>query len=214
MVPFTPPTFKLEAFHCPHCNAYATHHWTSVIYVTDGGRGTLTDENMWRVACRHCSNLMIWYKGEMVYPDTTGVPLPNPDLPEDIKADYREAASILSKSPRGSAALLRLAIQKLCIHLGGKGKSIDDDIKALVKAVLPEEIQQALDIVRVVGNEAVHPGQIDLNDDRELAVSLFGLVNYIAEDRISRPNRVSALYAGLPQSRLDAIARRDGKGAT
>jgi len=34
-------------------------------------------------------------------------------------------------------------------------------------------ILQSLDIVRVIGNESVHPGVIDLKDDRHTALRLF-----------------------------------------
>ncbi|WP_424033423.1 DUF4145 domain-containing protein [Methylocella sp.] len=49
-------------------------------------------------------------------------------------------------------------MQKLCVELGEKGKNIDDDIANLVKKGLSPELQQALDILRVIGNEAVHHG--------------------------------------------------------
>jgi hypothetical protein len=42
------------------------------------------------------------------------------------------------------------------------------DIGELVKAGLPLEIQQSLDIVRVVGNNQVHPGILDVRDDPEM----------------------------------------------
>ena len=69
----------------------------------------------------------------MVYPAKSTAPLANPDMPEEIKADYNEARDILQRSPRGAAALLRLAIQKLCIHVGESGKNPNDDIASLVK---------------------------------------------------------------------------------
>ena len=103
----------------------------------------------------------------MVYPIAATAPLPNPDLPADIKADYEEARGIASLSPRGAAALLRLAIQKLCKDLAESGENINADTKSLVNKGLSVQVQQALDVVRVTGSNAVHPGQIDLQDDPE-----------------------------------------------
>jgi len=130
-------------------------------------------------------------------------------MPEDIRADFNEAREIFFLSPRGAAALLRLAVQKLCIVLGESGKNINDDIASLVKKGLSVQIQQALDIVRVIGNDAVHPGQIDLNDDPATAESLFELVNLIIEEKISEPKRLKEMYDKLPATKRDAIAKRD-----
>jgi hypothetical protein len=66
-----------------------------------------------------------------------------------------------------------------------------------------------LDTVRVIGNNAVHPGQIDLNDTSEVAASLFRLVNAIVEQMITHPKQVAELYGSLPAAALEAIERRD-----
>lgn len=145
----------------------------------------------------------------MIFPDTGGAPMPNNDLPEEIKADYEEARTILNKSPRGAAALLRLCIQKLCKDLGESGKDINKDIGNLVKKGLPIKVQQSLDIVRVIGNDAVHPGQMDLKDDVETATKLFVLTNFIAEVMITQPKEVEKLFNSLPKNKLDGIADRD-----
>ena len=79
----------------------------------------------------------------------------------------------------------------------------------LVQKGLPAELQQALDIVRVTGNHAVHPGLMDLNDDREMVGGLFALVNTVAEEMISRPKAIREMYAKLPQQDRDKIAKRD-----
>lgn len=149
--------------------------------------------------------------GTMVVPDMEGVPYPNDDLIDDIKEDYMEARSVLSRSPRGAAALLRLALQKLCKQLGEGGKDINSDIANLVKKGLRPSIQKALDIVRVTGNESVHPGVLDMKDNRGVALKLFELINLIADVMISEPKRVDELYETVvPDEKKKAIAGRDG----
>lgn len=145
----------------------------------------------------------------MIYPDASGILPPNPDLNQDIQDDYMEARAIVNKSPRGASALLRLCIQKLCQQLGEPGKNINDDISALVKKELPATMQKALDIVRVIGNNAVHPGQIDLKDDKETANKLFELVNLIAQVMITQPKEIDRLYGTLPETARNAIEDRD-----
>ncbi|SEJ16147.1 protein of unknown function [Cyclobacterium xiamenense] len=200
------PKFKGKAFHCPHCGAYAHQLWFTAHYEE---RGIFELPIIQFAFCTHCDKLSIWYDKNMVYPAVSNAPLPNKDLPEEIRDDYLEARSILNQSPRGSAALLRLVIQKICIHLGEKG-NINADISNLVKKGLPKEIQQSLDFVRVVGNNAVHPGKMDIKDNREIAVNLFELVNFIADRMITQPKRIQNLYNSLPISQTESISKRDG----
>ena len=167
-------------------------------------------DNLWVSKCFECDAIAIWARDKMIWPRAGSAPLANPDLPGDVRVDYDEASTILDSSPRGAAALLRLAIQKLCVHLEEPGKHLDTDIASLVKKGLDVKVQRALDIVRVVGNNAVHPGQLDLKDDRDTAERLFRLVNLIAEKMISEKRHIDEMYASLPQSALDAIEKRDG----
>ena len=106
--------------------------------------------------CYHCGKIAVWVHDRLLFPVTKFGVLPNPDLPEEILHDFEEAREIVNSFPRGAAALLRLCVQKLCIHLGEKGKSIDEDIVSLVKKGLNPLVKRSLDIVRVIGNEAVH----------------------------------------------------------
>jgi hypothetical protein len=146
----------------------------------------------------------------MVYPSQTKKgPASHPASPADIAKDYEEARSIAAQSPRGAAALLRLIVQKLCAELGEDASNLNGAIGNLVRKGLPAEIQQALDVVRVVGNNAVHPGQIASSDVEDVADQLFELVNLIVEDRIARPARIKALYDKLPDGAKAAIAKRD-----
>lgn len=205
---YTPPEYKLTAFNCPFCNAYANQIWFDSGYY-DNGFQWFNNGNV--CFCSHCKKFTVWYQSKMIYPDFEGVQPPNQDLSEDIKFDYQEAASILQKSPRGSATLLRLAIQKLCKELGEDGKNINNDIKNLVAKGLPLAVQKSLDIVRVIGNEAVHPGQIDISDDIETAKALFKLVNLIAEKIITEKKEVEEIYNSLPELKRQEIEKRDKK---
>jgi hypothetical protein len=61
----------------------------------------------------------------------------------------------------------------------------------------------------VVGNNAVHPGEIQLEEQPETVDALFALLNVVVEDRIAQPRQIDELYKALPATALDAIARRD-----
>lgn len=168
-------------------------------------------ENVWFSSCHYCEKISIWIYNTLVYPHSSNVEPANPDMPEEVLRDYNEASAILDISPRGAAALARLAIQKLCMHLGQPGKRLDDDIAALVKSGIDVRVQQALDAVRIIGNNAVHPGQIDLRDDRAMAETLFKLLNIIVEKLITEPQRVNEIYDSLPSNALAAVEKRDSK---
>lgn len=159
--------------------------------------------------CFNCDKVSIWIREKLIYPVVSNVLPANVDMPDDVRRDYEEAGTILNLSPRGAAALLRLAIQKLCKELGQPGENINADIKALVAAGLDKRVQQALDAVRVIGNSAVHPGKIDIRDDRATAESLFKLLNLIVDKTISEPKHVQEVYDSLPGNLLEAITKRD-----
>jgi len=184
-----------------------------LIFLQDSTRSSYGPHvhNIFLSRCYNCKKFAVWVHDQLVYPKAMTGPQPNPDLPANVLRDYEEAGRIVAESPRGAAALLRLAIQKLCIFLGEKGESINEDIANLVKKGLSPMIQQALDAVRVIGNEAIHPGTLDLKDDRDTAIKLFGLVNIIAEQMISTPKHVEEVYGQLPEGARKAIDKRDSK---
>ena len=209
------PKHGESAYNCPLCGAYAKQHWYLTTKATKSHHGLSTHgtiDNNTISECDHCGEHSFWQGGKMIFPYSGTAPLPNPDLPDDIKGDYTEARNIIELSPRGAVALLRLAIQKLCVHLGENGQNINADIGNLVKKGLPMKMQKALDSVRVVGNNAVHPGVIDLKDDIEIARKLFAFVNIITDVMITQPNEIDKFYdETIPENLKNAIDRRDGK---
>lgn len=204
---YYPPEFQAGKFHCALCQVFAQQTFNPVFIHSGGAQATRFQASF----CSHCRNWSFWYDGVLIIPSQSPVPIAHLDLPTDCTAEYEEARDVFSKSPRAAAALLRLCIQELMPHLGGAGKNINDDIKTLVANGLPAQIQKALDYCRVVGNNAVHPGEISLNDSPEIAQRLFEMINFIVEDRITRPKEIEALYEKLPEGARAAIEKRDGR---
>jgi hypothetical protein len=207
----TAPKYLAKSFTCPHCGVLARQNkWgyqvehKNFVFPENG----IEQAYLKLSECDNCNSLCVWVGEVLAFPDKSNAPKANPDMPPDVRSDYEEAARIYTKSPRGASALLRLSIQKLMIHLGQEGKNINTDIAALVATGLPTQIQQALDVVRVTGNNAVHPGQLDANDV-SIAEQLFPLVNVIVEYKISLPARVQEMFDALPQGARAAIQKRD-----
>lgn len=211
-IPHTPPVFKKSAFNCPYCNAFSNMIWVNLSYY----QSSKTNYTQCYFAfCRHCEKESLWLSdrgaknGKMLEPDRTIAPPPHELMPKSVKKDYLEASSICNRSPKASCALLRLAVQKLCIELGEEGKNLNTDIKSLIEKGLPPKIAKSLDILRVIGNNAVHPGQIDDSDIEKFAHNLFELLNFVVEDMIARPKKIDEMFDGLPEGAKDQIADRD-----
>ena len=208
-----PPAFRKNAYHCPRCGVLTAQDWRQL---SMPGIGVVP---VWWVRCTTCEQAQLWMGSDvenaaMLWPAATLGPRPHIDMPEDVRKDYEEARSILQQSPRGACALNRLALQKLVDGLEPGNASLNDKIGTLVKKGLSDTVQQALDALRVFGNNAVHPGELRLDDDVETATALFECMNMIVEDRVAKPKRMKKLFDRLPQGAKDAIAKRDGAATT
>ncbi len=168
-----------------------------------------TIKNSCLSSCDHCRKFSIWIDKQVVYPQVLAGPLPVSEMPDSVKELYDEARAIYNQSPRGACALLRLSIQTLVKKLGEDENNLNKAIGNLVERGLPQRIQQALDSVRVIGNSAVHPGKINIQDSPKKATALFMLVNFICEKMITENKRVKAIFDTLPGTSKKAIQKRD-----
>lgn len=209
--------FKADVFHCPHCRAYTKQEWYNAAkgHLSDKGVGYYEGflENLFLSVCSRCRKYTLWLDEKMIYPVSSVAPWPIEDMPANVKDDYLEGRNVVNASPRAAAALLRLALQKLMVHLGESGKSLDEDLADLTRKGLPKKIRGALDAVRVVGNDAVHPGEINSKDDTYTAIALFNLLNMIVEVMISQPKKVNDLCTKLPNSTMKPVRKSNKKGA-
>lgn len=207
MTQIKPPVHGSNSFTCPHCGVLAMQWFKDLVYL--GYQNNAEATQVSQSECFNCKKVLIWLDKILIYPSESTAVLPHEDMPEEIAAVFEEARSVFDKSPRAAAALLRLAIQLTCQALGKEGSNLNTDIGALVKDGLPLRVKKALDTVRVIGNHAVHPGQISVNDDRDTAIALFALVNYVIERMISEPAKIDELFEALPEGAKEAIEKRD-----
>lgn len=208
-----PPEYFGESYTCPWCGIPAQQHWET-LYTrrTHGSSKSHYPSEVIFSRCHVCEEESLWYKEQLIIPSGQTAPLPHPDLPEPLRNDYMEARDIAQRSPRGAAALLRLVIERLCPLAGGEGNRLFDCIGSLVAKGLQPEVQEMLDTARVIGNDFVHGGTLDPNDDDATVATLFWLVNEVTEEMISRPKQIKAAYARLTAGQIEAINKRDKLG--
>lgn len=217
------PEFRELAFNCIYCKAYSSMIWNRLHDPSEFNHNNTRiyfGKELHSCRCFKCNKISYWIKDDydsfLIFPleNTSAVDPPHMDMPEDVALDYNEAASIVSHSKRGACALLRLAIEKLCKQLGSQNKNLNDNIAYLVSQKnLDLRVQQSLDLLRVIGNSAVHPGLIDVNDmDKEIVYELFKILNNIVETQISQPKINDNLYNTiLNEETRDSIKKRDSK---
>jgi hypothetical protein len=215
---------------CVHCKSNAHHNWYKVCTLHDYNNSKVRFEDAQKLeishlvrdseayfctikglhaaVCDSCRKVTLWIGNNIIYPKTGQAVAPHKDMPKEVREIYKEASLIVNDSPRASAALLRLALQILCKALGESGKNIDADIASLVRKGLPSEIQQWMDTLRVIGNEAVHPGTYDKVDNIQTAKKLFTILNLIVTHMITNKNELDELYNGLPAEKLAGIKNR------
>ena len=232
-----------KSFNCPHCFVFAQQKWNQVIkqsdtiadhsgnpmlneyYEIEKGAGItiyrdkvmLPNHVLAFCICQSCKKPSLWYKHNLVYPIQNAVEDPNSFMPEEVKVIYDEARSVLDLSPRASAALLRLGLEKLLPYLGAKKDNINQMIKQLVQErKVIGKLQEAMDTLRVVGNDAVHPGLIDLEgrDNRDVSLALFKILNFIVAETLESDETISELYSLIPEGPMKGIKDRENSKKT
>jgi len=79
-----------------------------------------------------------------------------PEVPKGIREDFQEAAEVLTISEKASAALSRRCLQNLLNDKGITGRTLSDQIDAVLPN-LPTDLAENVDAIRAVGNFAAHP---------------------------------------------------------
>lgn len=200
---------------CPICKVNSLFQVKELIF--SGG-----SPHACALICGACEGTSIWKKVkikdnytfdlQLISPIQSAAPTASTDMPADVKSDYNEAGLVLAHSPRASAALLRLALQKLCVHLGEPGENLNTDIRSLAKRPeFSDRIIKAADTVRITGNNAVHPGEMNDEDIDNISIGLFELINLIVDAGITKPKRFDAFYGAVPEKPRKEAEKKDGR---
>ncbi|HFZ5136831.1 TPA: DUF4145 domain-containing protein [Campylobacter jejuni] len=200
---YTKPCFKGAAFNCPHCGVYSRMEWDGFYNEYNNRIKQVEGYSFSESTCFSCKRSMIWYlkdeNPKIFFPREVAIP-PEENMPGNVKEIYEEASLVLSDSPRAACALLRLALQKLMKYLkeniqiynGLKNRNINEDIEEIINIGnfyqdQKEMLEKAMNSVRLIGNKASHPSELDINDNPEIANTLFEMINFIVGEIITKP---------------------------
>lgn len=233
-IPELPKTIlDQKSFKCPHCGAFSYMKWDnlSLFIYDDQGAEHNVQTRVHQANCASCNKDSIWYNHREVtgWMGMTGIPRPSndselsrlfpineitnqnipeysSDMPENVKVLYKEAALIYELSPRSAAALIRLALEKLCEYLGVKKKNIKESIEALAQQQkIPISIAKAADNIRLIGNANVHAGIICDEVLEDINPAIFTYINLIVDFAITKPKEIDEINSLFPEQKRASL---------
>ena len=99
----------------------------------------------------HLGKLVLSFPAERVDFDAS-------EIPEAIKSSFEEAITCHSSACHIAAAIMvRKTLELICHDRGASGRNLKDRLESLsTKLILPPELFQGLDDLRLLGNDAAH----------------------------------------------------------
>ncbi|WP_078549253.1 DUF4145 domain-containing protein [Litchfieldia alkalitelluris] len=228
--------FKREIFTCPYCNGDEKQNWfhfkdkldkeNKIDSVKIGAsialkgiplitkfNGTINYKMLSELSfsiCAGCTGYIIWKSGIRLYPNEITLPKSSKYMPKDAADIFEEARLIFDASPRSSSALLRLSLEMILRSiLNENKKTLNQMIGQLATENIDEHTKKGLDILRYYGNQSVHTGEINIEEDKDSVIFLFDLINYIVDDLIGKKQKIDEQYSKIPHAVRKAILKRD-----
>lgn len=157
---YDPLTGTVVSLRCPGCrqvgtfDAFTNIHDVRVAVQTLGQRRCPNPDcrtHVFFVWSLQTTKLIAAFPAERIDFDTT-------DVPAQVKGAVEEAISCHAAGCfRASAIMVRRTLEELCKNRGAAGPNLKARIKSLSnKVVLPQELLDALDDLRLLGNDAAH----------------------------------------------------------
>ena len=158
--------------------------------------------------CFSCSEMGLWVGDQLVWPKGTTSLEPTLDASADVPEDSGKTSQTLDASPRGAAALLRVATEKLCKELGDSEQGPRPAITPLLQEEVDARVLKVLEAMRVIESNAMPSDHVSVRDDRATAETLSGLVNLICEKIMIEPRQLQALYTKVREGAQNGIEQR------
>lgn len=98
------------------------------------------------------------FSRQMLYPNTTMKEVP-PEVPRSYADEFQEAWSVITISPKASAALSRRLLERILAEVYGHNQTtLSSQIEAFLKGNdIPANLKGDVDAIRNIGNFAAHP---------------------------------------------------------
>ena len=162
---------RVPNLRCPHCMNMGS--FTKIIpndlslqHVARNQGGQLVELGRSIIGIRACPNreclgvvlVVIDKNGDVVALPSEVLDFDPTDVPPAIAASLEEAIKCHSSQCYKAAALMvRRVLEELCEERGAKGNNLKDRIAALASIIIiPKELIQAADHLRLLGNDAAH----------------------------------------------------------
>lgn len=145
---------------CPGCRHVGTFDSFTNVHDLRVGNEALGQRRCPNPTCRNhvffvwsiqSNKLVVAYPAERIDFDTT-------DVPTEVREALEEAISCHAAGCfRATAIMVRRTLEELCKNRGATGPNLKERIKGLSgKVVLPTDLIDALDDLRLLGNDAAH----------------------------------------------------------
>lgn len=152
--------FQQVGIRCPGCGQLGTFE------LLVGNSHDFIFENNVRVGERRCPNLncrtvvfIVWQNNQLVrtYP-AVRIDFDQTNVPPPVVTAFQESITChASECFIAAAIMVRKTLEELCRERGAQGKDLKERIRDLgTKIVIPKELLDGLDDLRLLGNDAAH----------------------------------------------------------
>ncbi len=161
---------------CPHCGKEAIFSPVSKQDISIGSYFVCGQRVCPSPECR--GHLFVVIKdGDLVesYPPIR-IDFDTNNIPEKIRSTFEEALTCHSSCSYVAAAIMvRRTLEEICEDNSAEGENLKEKIKKLQEMiVLPKALLEAMDVLRVLGNDAAHieSKEFDSISEKELSIAI------------------------------------------